>query len=448
MKEQINKLWQNLQERYSTQYSQESCNQLLRNSKAVGLNNNQLTVVVANHLMRKALQNKSEIIENLLYNLTGKKISLDIIALENDFEDTTEQEKILVNEPFVPESFQDEFESHLDPKFTFKNFVVGNNTRFTFAAAQKVVEKPGNIYNPLFVYGNPGLGKTHLIQAIGNAIHDKNPSAKILYITTEGFTNDLINSIKSKTTNDFHNKYRRLDCLIIDDIQQLEGKERTQEEFFNTFNTLDQDHKQIIVASDRLPQNIKTLQDRIASRLSRGFLGDIQSPDFETRLAILRLKTEERGFTLDEECMSLIANSITTDIRIVESLCNKLALRKEIGEKITQAVIVKEINKLGEAVKVGEINIERIITIICDYYGITQEEIFSNKRSAKISEPRQIIMYLARTMTNLSFKEIGEELGGRDHSTVMHGFEKIYAQIQKNDKKLITTVDLLKNKLK
>ncbi|MDO4935227.1 MAG: chromosomal replication initiator protein DnaA [Phascolarctobacterium sp.] len=447
MKEQINKLWQNLQELYSTQYSHESCNQLLRNSKAVSLNDNQLTVVVANQLMRKALQNKASVIETLLSQLTNEKITLDIIALETDPDKEIPQEEFN-SEPSVPDNFQNEFESHLDPKFTFKNFVVGNNTRFTFAAAQKVVEKPGNTYSPLFIYGNPGLGKTHLIQAIGNAIHEKNPAAKILYITTEGFTNDLINSIKSKTTNDFHNKYRKLDCLIIDDIQQLEGKERTQEEFFNTFNTLDQDHKQIIVASDRLPQNIKTLQDRIASRLSRGFLGDIQSPDFETRLAILRLKTEERGFSLDDECMSLIANSITTDIRIIESLCNKLALRKEIGEKITQAVIFKEINKLGEAVKVGEINIERIITVICDYYGITQEEVFSNKRSAKISEPRQIIMYLARTMTNLSFKEIGQELGGRDHSTVMHGFEKIYAQIQKNDKKLITTVDLLKNKLK
>lgn len=447
MNEQIDILWQNLQKLYSTQYSQESCNQLLRNSKAVSLTDNQLTVIVANQLMRKALQNKTQIIESLLNQLTGQKITLDVVALEAT-DDSANQDNDIIQDVAIVESFKNNFESHLDPKFTFKNFVVGNNTRFTYAAAQRVVEKPGNIYNPLFIYGNPGLGKTHLIQAIGNAIHDKNPNAKILYITTEGFTNDLINSIKSKTTNDFHNKYRKLDCLIIDDIQQLEGKERTQEEFFNTFNTLDQDHKQIIVASDRLPQNIKTLQDRIASRLARGFLGDIQNPDFETRLAILRLKAEERAIELDEECMSLIANSITTDIRIMESLCNKLALHKDIGEKITQAIIVKEINKLGEIIKVGEINIEKIINVVCDYYGITEEELLSNKRSAKISEPRQIVMYLARILTNLPFKEIGQELGDRDHSTVMHGYEKIYAQVKKNDKKMITNIDLLKNKIK
>lgn len=442
MDEKLTQLWDEVKKAYLTQYPEDNCENLLRNSQAISMDNDTLTVMVANQMMRKLILTRGQALTEVLSKLVGKPTGLNIVALEA--EEAPEQPM----QPLTPEKpaelIQD---SHLDPRFTFASFVVGNNTRFTHAAAQRVVENPGKIYNPLFVYGKPGLGKTHLIQAIGNAMKAQNPYANILYTTTEEFTNDLITSISKKTTDVFHNKYRKLDCLIIDDIQQLKGKERTQEEFFNTFNALEQAHKQIIIASDRSPQEIETLQDRITSRMSKGFLGDIQEPDLETRLAILKAKAEERNLELSNECMNLIAQSITNNIRIMESLCNKLALIKEMGEKITQDIITKEINKFGEKVKKDQVTFTKIMEVVMDYFGVSEEDLIGKKRNAKINEPRQIIMYLAKIMSDLTFKEIGTELGGRDHSTVMNGYEKINKLVEKQDKIMLSTLENLKNLL-
>lgn len=445
MNENLSLLWEEVKKTYTTQYPDDNCENLLRNSKAINFNDDKLTVIVANQMMRKLLLNRSAQLSAILSQQCGKPTTIDVIALEAEENADQEIPVIEKNTSTIKDTVID---SHLDSRFTFKNFVVGNNTRFTHAAAQRVVENPGKIYNPLFVYGKPGLGKTHIIQAIGNAMKTKNPYANVLYITTEEFTNDLITAISKKTTENFHNKYRNLDCLIIDDIQQLKGKERTQEEFFNTFNALEQSHKQIIIASDRSPQEIETLQDRITSRMSKGFLGDIQEPDLETRLAILKAKAEERNLELNNECMNLIAQSITSNIRIMESICNKLALLNEMGEKITQDVISKEINKFGEKVKSDQITFANIMEVVTDYFGVTEEDLIGKKRNAEINKPRQIIMYLAKTVSNLTFKEIGNELGGRDHSTVMNGYDKIDKLVKAQDKMILSTIENIMSNLK
>lgn len=445
MDEKLTLLWEEVKKNYITQYPEDNCENLLRNSKAISMENDTLVIMVANQIMRKLILNRSEQLTNVLSQQAGKPTKINVVALEND-----EQQETINVETVPIQTVQQNLQqdSHLDSKYTFENFVVGNNTRFTHAAAQRVVEKPGKIYNPLFVYGKPGLGKTHLIQAIGNALKEKNPYANILYTTTEEFTNDLITAISKKTTDVFHNKYRKLDCLIIDDIQQLKGKERTQEEFFNTFNALEQSQKQIIIASDRSPQEIETLQDRITSRMSKGFLGDIQEPDLETRLAILKTKAEERNLILSNECMDLIAQSITNNIRIMESICNKLSLLYEMGETITQDIVAKEINKFGEKAKTDKKSFTDIVEAVTSYFGVTEEDLISKKRNAKINEPRQIIMYLAKTTSDLTFKEIGNELGGRDHSTVINGYEKINNLLSKQDKNMISTLENIKNLLK
>lgn len=421
----------------------EGMHQLLRHSRPASLENNRLLVFVPNQLMKKMFQAKTEQIMPMLNNLFGQTICLNIESLESSEDDDLPQ-----NIPNNVEINNKNFNNNLNKKFSFDNFVKGNNTRLVLAAAMRIVETPGKIYNPLFIYGKPGLGKTHLIQAIGNQLQQNNPKMKILYTTTEAFTNDLILAIRHQTTETFHNKYRELDCLIIDDIQQLQGKERTQEEFFNTFNALESASKQVIIASDRIPQEIETLQDRITSRLSKGFLGDIQQPDFETRLAILNLKLEERGVLLSEECKNLITNTVKTDIRVIESVCNHLRVLSDIGEEITPDITMQELRKFSQEPMTQEITFEKIITVVSQYYGVSKDDILSKKRNAKINLPRQIIMYLARKYTNLSLSQIGKELGGKDHSTIIHGSDKINQAIEENDIEIISSLKMLENQFK
>jgi len=440
---ELKNIWNNLTKNFQQKIGDEGIHQLLRNSRPVNLNGDTLLIFVPNQLMKKMFQTKLEIIEPIVSEVFNQKIHLNIDSLESSDED----EPINPSPVFSDESV-DKFNNNINPKFTFKNFIIGNNTRLVYAAAKRIVETPGKIYNPLFIYGKPGLGKTHLIQAVGNQLLEKNPKIKVYYTTTEAFTNDLIMAIQHKTTNIFHEKYRALDCLIIDDIQQLKGKERTQEEFFNTFNALESASKQVIVASDRVPQEIETLQDRITSRLQKGFLGDIQQPDFETRLAILNLKLEERNTILSDDCKNIIANTIKTDIRVMESVCNRLQILAEIGEKITQDVVMQELRKFSQNPTTQEITFDKIMEAVTEYYGITNEDILSKKRNAKINLPRQIIMYLTRKYTNLSLSQIGKELGGKDHSTIIHGFEKIEKSISNKETDIISSVEILTNKLK
>lgn len=330
----------------------------------------------------------------------------------------------------------------LNPKYNFDTFVVGNNNRFAHAAALAVADRPGEDYNPLFLYGGVGLGKTHLMHAIGNKILANNRKAKVLYVTSENFTNQLINAIKDYKNEDFRNKYRNIDVLLIDDIQFISGKDRVQEEFFHTFNTLHENGKHIVISSDKAPKDIALLEDRLKSRFEWGLLADLSSPDYETRLAILRKKAQEENIIVDDFILSNIANKVDSNIRELEGVFNKIVARASLTHSpITIELAEKTINEFkAQSEKV--ISADFIKEKVAKYFSIDKEDLSSDKRSNNIAYPRQIAMYLCREVANLSFPKIGEEFGNRDHSTVMHAYKKIEKEVksESNTKLIVESV--------
>ena len=334
--------------------------------------------------------------------------------------------------------------STLNPKYTFETFVVGNNNRFAHAAALAVGDNPAKTYNPLFIYGGVGLGKTHLMQAVGNRIFQNNPSMNIVYVTSEQFTNQLINSIKDGKNDPFRNKYRNTDALLIDDIQFIANKERVQEEFFHTFNTLYENGKQIIISSDKQPRDIPFLEDRLKSRFEWGLLADISCPDYETRVAILRKKALDENIIIDDAILANIATKIDSNIRELEGVFNKIVARASL----THSPITIELaeNVINEFISTKEkvISSDYIQEIVAKYFSIDKKELAGDKRSNDIAFPRQIAMYLCREVANMSFPQIGIDFGKRDHSTVMHAHKKITKEIkEKTNTKLI--VESVKN---
>lgn len=332
----------------------------------------------------------------------------------------------------------------LNPKYTFDSFVVGNNNRFAHAAALAVAEAPATSYNPLFIYGGVGLGKTHLMHAIGNEILRNNKNANILYVTSEQFTNQLINAIKDYKNEQFRSKYRNIDVLLIDDIQFIAGKERVQEEFFHTFNTLHESGKQVIISSDRPPKDINLLEDRLKSRFEWGLIADISNADYETRLAILRKKAQIDNIIIDDEILANIANRIDTNIRELEGALNKLIARASlINSPITMEMAEWAINEIVSS-KDKVISSQFIQETVAKYFSIDPKDIAGAKRSADVVFPRQIAMYLCRTVPQLSLPQIGKDFGNRDHTTVMHACNKIEKEIKENkNTKLI--VESVKN---
>ena len=336
--------------------------------------------------------------------------------------------------------------SFLNPKYTFDTFVVGNNNRFAHAAALAVAEAPASSYNPLFIYGGVGLGKTHLMHAIGNEILKHDHSAKILYVTSEKFTNQLINAIRDNTTENFRNCYRNVDVLLIDDIQFIAGKERIQEEFFHTFNTLHESGKQIILSSDRPPKEMKLLEDRLKSRFEWGLIADISNPDYETRLAILRKKAQSDSIVIDDMILSNIATKIDTNIRELEGVLNKMIAKASLtNSPLTLEMAEKAINDIISQ-KEKVVSVESIQEVVAKYFNINAKDLKSSKRSNDLAYPRQIAMYLCRDIAQMQLARIGECFGKRDHTTVMHACRKIEAEIKENgNTKLI--VDSVKNLL-
>ena len=332
----------------------------------------------------------------------------------------------------------------LNPKYTFETFVVGNNNRFAHAAALAVGDRPGEAYNPLFLYGGVGLGKTHLMHAIGNRILQNNRKANVLYVTSEKFTNHLINAIKDFKNEAFRNKYRNIDVLLIDDIQFIGGKDRVQEEFFHTFNTLHEEGKQIIISSDKAPKDIPLLEDRLKSRFEWGLLADLSNPDYETRLAILRKKAQDENIIVDDHILSNIANKIDSNIRELEGVFNKIvAIASLNNEPISIELAEKTINEFKQQSE-KVISADFIKETVAKYFNVNKDDLASDKRSNDIAFPRQIAMYLCREIANLSFPKIGDEFGKRDHSTVMHAYKKIEKEIKdKNNTRLI--VESVKN---
>ena len=332
----------------------------------------------------------------------------------------------------------------LNSKYTFETFVVGDNNRFAHAAALAVGDKPGEAYNPLYIYGGVGLGKTHLMHAIGNRILENNPDSNILYVTSEKFTNQLINAIKDNKTEMFRNIYRNIDVLLIDDIQFIAGKDRIQEEFFHTFNTLRESGKQIIISSDKPPRDIELLEDRLKSRFEWGLLADIASPDYEIRLAILRKKAQDEKIVIDDFILSDIATKVDSNIRELEGVFNKIvAFASLTHSPITIELAEKSINEFKYE-KQSVISCDYIKETVSKYFSINKEDLSGSKRSNNIAFPRQIAMYLCREVAGMSFPQIGKEFGNRDHSTVMHGYNKINREIkEKNNTYLI--VESVKN---
>ncbi len=326
--------------------------------------------------------------------------------------------------------FADRSRVEFNPEYTFDKFVVGASNRLAHAASLAVAENPAKAYNPLFLYGGVGLGKTHLLQAIGN--HARHRGLRVLYVSSETFTNDLINSIRTKSTEDFRDCYRNADVLLIDDIQFIAGKERTQEEFFHTFNALHSSGRQILISSDRPPQSIPTLEERLASRFQWGLTADVQPPDLETRLAILRMKAESRNALVPDEVMYLIAREMQNNIRELEGALNRVIAQSTLThEPITEDLARHTLSTLVE--RRTHITVPDIIKTVSHYYGISQDELTGSSRKKEFTVPRQIAMYLAREETTASLPEIGYALGGRDHSTIMHGNQKIAKEIEQKD---------------
>ena len=343
--------------------------------------------------------------------------------------------------------------ANLNPKYTFDTFVVGGNNNFAHAASLAVAESPGEVYNPLFLYGGVGLGKTHLMHSIAHYILDREPSKKVLYVTSETFTNDLITAIRNgKTGNDlamnaFRDKYRNNDVLLIDDVQFIIGKESTQEEFFHTFNHLHNAGKQIVISSDKPPKDMTTLEARLRTRFEWGLIADISVPDYETRMAILRKKEDMEGYNIDDAVIRYIATNIKSNIRELEGALTKLSAFATLSHSpITVEFAEETLKDLISPDAKKEVTPELIIQIVADHFGISPADILSSKRSADIVYPRQITMYLCRQMTNVALQGIGKALGNRDHTTIIHGADKIAKEVLVNETTK-NTVDILIKKI-
>lgn len=335
----------------------------------------------------------------------------------------------------------------INPKYSFDTFVVGKGSELAYAAAQAVVSRPGTSYNPLFIYGGVGLGKTHLIQAIGNELLKKNPNTSIMYVSAEKFSNDFITSIKDGEAKEFQNRYRHIDLLLIDDIQFIAGKDRTQESFFHTFNELHQQNKQVVLTSDRPPKAIPALEDRLKSRFGWGMIADVSAPDFETRTAILEKKCAEKNFSITIEVLQTISSIVQSNIRELEGALNKIIVFHQLKNTIPSVESVKSLLSTLESPSIrSSLSSSQLIKTIGQMYNLSLEDLLGKSREKKISYPRQIIMYLMREELKMSYPAIGDELGGRDHTTAIHAHEKIFQEIE-NDPKTKQEIESIKQRL-
>ena len=399
--------------------------------KIKSIDSNHIIFIANSEYQKDSIETRySSLIFNTIKYITNRDYTFSVVLEDSN---TLDNELVISENQNLNENENYDYNStNLNPKYTFETFVVGNNNRFAHAAALAVGDSPSNSYNPLFLYGGVGLGKTHLMHAIGNQILRNNRNTKVLYVTSEKFTNQLINAIKDNKNEVFRNRYRNIDVLLIDDIQFIAGKERVQEEFFHTFNTLHESGKQIILSSDKPPRDIQFIEDRLKSRFEWGLLADISCPDYETRLAILRKKAQDENIIIDDFILSNIANKIDSNIRELEGVFNKIVARASLTHSpITIELAENIINEFKtESQKV--ISSEFIKETIAKYFNIDKKDLESNKRSNDIAFPRQIAMYLCREVANMSFPKIGNDFGNRDHSTVMHGYKKIEKEIKNN----------------
>jgi chromosomal replication initiator protein len=371
----------------------------------------------------------------------------DVYPSVVDFKILSPEEQIEYGKKSAIQEAEVKRENPFNPKYTFDNFVVGKSNQYVYAAAKSVAENPGTRFNPLFIYGGVGLGKTHLLHSIGNYIFKNNPTLKIVYSTCENFTNDYIETLsdKTKSISAFREKYRNVDVLMIDDIQFISKKTGTQEEFFHTFDNLYQNNKQIVISSDRAPKDIATLEERLSSRFNSGLTQDIQAPDYETRLAILQKKAELEHYDIDIEALTYLADNVSSNIRELEGYLSKtMFITTLMGKHIASVSEAKEAIKDIKDEQVESLSPEKIIDCTCKYFNITKEDIVGKKRDKEIVMPRQICMYLINNMLDLPLSSIGKLFGGRDHTTIIHARDKIVEDLEQN-KNLEITLDDIKS---
>ena len=433
-------IWDRLTEKLSHSISESHMDMYIRQITPVRLEDDVIYCIVPSTKLCSAIQhNYFSLISALLNDITNNSNMRLELKVENQNILEVPKENYKENSLFNNEEDKTKdgiFESNINPNQRFETFVVGNSNRFATAAAQAVANNPGNVgnvYNPLFIYGNSGLGKTHLMYAIGNAILETRPNAKVKYVTSETFTNEIINAIQNHTVKDFQEKYRTIDCLIIDDIQFLENKERTQEEFFHTFNALKESNKQIVISSDRHPQSMDKLEERLRSRFVNGLTVDVQPPDLETRIAIIRKKAEIEKIDMPNEVIQTIAVSIDNNIRMIEGAFNRIVAYASIMHLPIDMKVTETVLKDFATHSIQNITIEKIISHICKYYNLQNDDLIGKKRPKNIALPRQIAMYLSRRLTDASLPKIGSSFGGRDHTTVIHAYEKI-EKMRKEDR--------------
>lgn len=430
----LDQLWDQVLSHLQLQLSRPTFESWIKTAKPETLTDSCLTICTPNNFARGWLQKHyAPTIAEVVQGIVGRPIAVQFSVSEHANEDL-----IMPTEPTLPAPPLEvssalplrSAELNLNPKYTFSRFVVGSNNRMAHAAALAVAEMPGRAYNPLFLCGGVGLGKTHLMQAIGHYCLEVNPRARISYVSTERFINDHIDAIRRNSKAAFREHYREVDILLVDDIQFIEGKESTQEEFFHTFNTLHETGKQIVLAADRSPHLIPRLQDRLCSRFSMGLIADIQAPDIETRMAILQKKAEYEGMRLPANVIEYIASTYTNNIRELEgALIRAVAFVSISGLAMTVDNIQPILNPPSEP---REVTPDLILDTVCDTLGVSQEDLLGQSRKREISQARKVAMYLMRHYTQLSLPKIGEALGGKDHTTVMYSLEKV-SQLMKED---------------
>jgi chromosomal replication initiator protein len=445
MDAQLKELWEKTLNIIKGELTEVSFNTWIKSAVPISYNNEVIKLGVPNDFTKEILDTRyKDLLINAINLISSKRYNIDFCIIS---EETAEVETKAPTEIKKTVQVSDEMSATLNPKYKFDSFVIGNSNRFAHAASLAVAESPAKAYNPLFIYGGVGLGKTHLMHAIGHYILQNNPKAKVVYVSSEKFTNELINSIKDDKNVEFRNKYRNVDVLLIDDVQFIAGKERTQEEFFHTFNALHEANKQIILSSDRPPKEIPTLEDRLRSRFEWGLTADIQPPDFETRIAILKKKADVENLTIPNEVMVYIASKIKSNIRELEGALIRIVAYSSLTNREVSVDLASEALKdIISNKQTKHITIELIQDVVASYFNLRIDDFKSQRRTRNVAYPRQISMYLCRKLTDMSLPKIGEEFGGRDHTTVIHAYEKISESL-KSDEVLQNTINEITKKI-
>lgn len=440
--------WDEILQVFKTEYdiSNVAFNTWIKPLEIYDANDREVTLIVRDKLTLTHIENRYKLyLQVTISEVTGiENCEIKFILPEN----VPQKKEVSTVNKAKQQSKRCE-EAHLNPRYTFDTFVVGSNNEFTHRAALSVAEAPGASFNPLFIYGGAGLGKTHLMHSIAHYVIENNEDSKVIYVTSEDFTNEVIENIRhgESAMKKFREKYRNVDVLLIDDIQFIIGKDSTQMEFFHTFNTLHTAGKQIVISSDKPPKDMEILEERIKTRFSWGLTTEIQTPDYETRMAILRKKEEIDGCTVDNAVIEYIAENVKSSIRELEGALNKVvALSKLEQKEITIDLAMEALKDIISPNNKKVITHDSIISIVSEHFSVTPADLSGNKRSKNIVVPRQIAMYLCRELLDTSLKEIGKNLGDRDHTTVMHGIEKIEAELQTN-KDIEKQIDILKKKI-